>query len=59
MDGIIDIENASHQELIDEHESCMQLWGKYSCDCFGYYIDALHREIVKRGGWILEPTNKV
>jgi hypothetical protein len=49
--GLIDIEKASHEELLQEYEDCQQLWGKYSCDCFGFYIGALHKEIVKRGGW--------
>lgn len=48
---MIDIENATHQELLDEYERCQELWDKYSCDSFGYYISALHKEIVKRGGW--------
>ena len=48
---MIDIENATHQELLDEYKRCQEEWGKYSCDSFGYYISALHKEIVKRGGW--------
>lgn len=48
---MIDIEKATHEELLAEHEKCMSLWGKYSCDCFGFYISALHKAIVDKGGW--------
>ena len=48
---MIDIEKASKKELLEESEECSKLWSKYSCDCFGFYTSALHREIVKRGGW--------
>jgi hypothetical protein len=48
---MIDIENATHQELLKEYEECEELWGKYSCDSFGYYISALHKRIVELGGW--------
>jgi len=54
---MIDIEKASHQELINEFEACQRIWGLYSCDCFAYYINAVGRKIVDMGGWILEPTN--
>ncbi|NJO89831.1 MAG: hypothetical protein HC831_13455 [Chloroflexia bacterium] len=46
-----DISKVSNHDLLNEYEKCMAIWGKYSCDCFGYYISALHREITKRGGW--------
>ncbi len=46
---MIDIENASREELITEYNKCMDMWGMYSCDCFGYYITALHRAIVGIG----------
>lgn len=48
---MINIENASYQELLTEYEKCETLWGKYSCDCFGYYIMAIHSKIVELGGW--------
>ena len=51
MSQILDIEKATHDELLKEYDSCMEDWGKYSCDSFGYYIDALHKQIVKFGGW--------
>jgi hypothetical protein len=48
---MIDIDNATHQELLCEYEKCEQLWVKYSYDCFGFYMDALHKKIVELGGW--------
>lgn len=48
---MIDIEKSTHQELLDEYEKCQNDWGKFSSDCFGFYINALHKEIIKRGGW--------
>ena len=48
---LIDIETATHQELLDEYEKCQKDWGKNSCDGYGYYIDALHKKIVELGGW--------
>jgi hypothetical protein len=48
---MIEIETATHSELLAEYEICQQLWGLYSCDCFGFYIDALHKAIVELGGW--------
>jgi hypothetical protein len=50
---LLDIENATLKELISEWDSCQKDWGKYSSDCYGYYIDALHKQIVKLGGWPL------
>lgn len=48
---MINIETASYSELLQEWEECQKLWSKYSCDCFGYYIQALHRKIESLGGW--------
>lgn len=48
---MLDIKNATYEELLIEYEECMALWGKYSCDCFGFYISALHTAITKKGGW--------
>ena len=45
------IEDCTYDELLQEWEECERLWSYYSCDCFGFYINALGREIVKRGGW--------
>lgn len=48
----IDIDNSSHEELLKEHYICTgDLWSKYSCDCLGFYIKALHKRIVELGGW--------
>jgi hypothetical protein len=49
--GLLDIENSTHEELLCEYELCMDLWGQYSSDCFGFYISELHRKIVELGGW--------
>ena len=51
MAQLIDIELSTKEELIAEYEECEKIWGKYSSDCFGYYIMALHRKIVELGGW--------
>ena len=51
MNILINIETATYEELIDEYNRCEVLWSKYSCDCFGYYIQALHKRIVELGGW--------
>lgn len=48
---MIDIEKATKEELLAEYEECLKDWGKYSCDCYGYYIAALHKRIVELGGW--------
>lgn len=48
---MIDIETATHSELLDEYEQCEKDWAELSSDCFGFYISALHKEIVKHGGW--------
>ena len=48
---MIDIETASKEELIIEYNKCQQDWGKYSCDCYGFYIEAIHKKIVELGGW--------
>jgi len=49
---MIDIENATHKELLEEWERCEELWEKYSCDCFGFYMNHLHTAITNKGGWI-------
>ena len=48
---MIDIDNSSHKELLIEYEICQDLWGKYSSDCFGFYVNALHKKITELGGW--------
>lgn len=48
---MINIKNSTKEQLLAEYEKCMDAWGKQSCSSFGYYIQALHSEIVKRGGW--------
>ena len=48
---MIDVEKSSHKELLDEYERCEKEWGRYSSDCFGFYVQALHRKIVELGGW--------
>lgn len=35
-------------ELLLEFEENCEKWGLYSCDCFGFYISAIQREITKR-----------
>lgn len=48
---MIDIETATHKELLAEYDKCQKEWGKWSCDSFGYYIMALYRRITELGGW--------
>ena len=48
---MIDIETATKKELLVEFEDMQDLWGKSSSDCFGFYITALHKAIVEKGGW--------
>ena len=48
---MIDIEKATKKELITEYKKCEEDWGKNSCDCYGYYIDAIYKRIVELGGW--------
>ena len=48
---MVDIEKSTHKELLEEYERCQELWGKYSGDDFGYYVQALHKKIVEMGGW--------
>jgi hypothetical protein len=48
---LIDVKKATKKQLLKEYEICEKEWGKYSCDCFGFYMSAIHTEIVKRGGW--------
>jgi len=50
---MIDIEKATKEELIAEHtRMTCNIWSKYSCDCLGFYVSALHRKIVELGGWL-------
>jgi len=51
MAKMVDIETASHEELLSEYKACELLWGKWSCDSFGFYIAALHKRIIELGGW--------
>lgn len=51
MTQLIDIESSTKEQLIVEYEECERVWGKYSSDCFGFYIQALHKKIVELGGW--------
>ena len=48
---MIDIQNATYKELLREYKECEKIWGQYSGDSFGYYIQALHSRIVELGGW--------
>ena len=48
MSMTIDIETATDEELLAEFEQCQADWGKWSCDCFGFYITAMQKEISKR-----------
>jgi hypothetical protein len=49
---LIDIENSTREQLIQEYNECEKLWGKYSSDCFGFYMTALHKQISKLGGFL-------
>ncbi len=51
---MLDIENSTHQELLKEWYECEEAWSKWSCDCFGYYISALHTKIRSLGGWPIQ-----
>jgi hypothetical protein len=48
---MIDIQNSTKEELITEYNKCEKDWGKFSCDCFGFYIESIHKRIVELGGW--------
>ena len=48
---INNIEKWSLKNLLKEYDEYLDLWGLYSCDCFGFYIDALKKEITNRDGW--------
>jgi len=48
---MIDIENSTKEEIVTEYKKCEKDWGKYSCNGYGYYIQALHKRIVELGGW--------
>ena len=50
-DKLIDIENSTLSELLEEYEFCMDQWRFYSSDCFGFYIKSIHKKIVELGGW--------
>ena len=52
MKTIDDVRNATDDELIEEEIECQRVWGKFSCDCFGFYISALRREITDRNIWL-------
>lgn len=46
METLINIEKATHNELIDEYNIMAgDIWSKYSCDCLGFYVHALHKKI--------------
>ena len=47
---MVDINNATHNELLEEYEEIQKLWSKYNCDCLGFYVNALHKRIVELGG---------
>lgn len=49
---MIDIKNSTKEQLIQEYDKCQNEWGKYSSDCFGFYIQAIHKRIVELGGWL-------
>lgn len=51
LETMIDIETATKEELIEEYQKCEKDWGKWSCDCFGYYIEALRKRISELGGF--------
>lgn len=42
----IDIDRATHEELVREYDECDALWCMYSCDCLSYYMTALHNKIL-------------
>jgi len=48
---LIDIETSTKEQLIQEYENCEKLWGKYSSDCFGFYVEAIRKQIIKLGGF--------
>ena len=52
---MIDIDTATHKELLKEYEQCEEDWSKFGGDGFGHYMSALHRKITELGGW---PTKK-
>lgn len=59
MADLLDIKTATHKELLTEYEECEKSWGKYSCDCLGFYIQALHTRIVELGGWPIRKKLKL
>lgn len=45
--GRIILEKAKLWQLERELKKCKDLWGKYSCDSFGYYIEAIRKRITE------------
>lgn len=50
--SIHDIEKATDDELVAESIECDKLFSSYSCDCLGFYISAINKEITKRNIWL-------
>ena len=51
---LLNIDKSTHKELLVEWNKCQKLWSKYSCDCFGFYINSLYNKIVDYGGWCIK-----
>ena len=51
MGKLINVETASKEELLKEYDKCQENWSKWSCDCFGYYMIAIHKRIIELGGF--------
>lgn len=49
--GAIDVNAATKEELLEEHEECEQLWSRYSCEGLGNYITAIRKRIAELGGF--------
>ena len=50
---MLNVQDATKEELIKEYDEVSgDLWSKYSCDCLGFYLSALHKRIVELGGWL-------
>lgn len=45
--ALLDIDNATLDELESEYAECEANWGKWSCECFGFYIEAIRCRIIK------------
>jgi hypothetical protein len=41
----MNLKTATKEQLLREAEQCNQEWRKWSCDCLGYYIQALYKRI--------------